>query len=582
MTAPNIQELTNDLWQEKYRPKRLSEYLDYQKYADRITSWMRPIRETGRTPKPFLVLYGEPGVGKTTMAHCIYAEYGDYSVIECNASESRTKDELHKVLQTGTYVQEFTSKGLVKKRIGIIMDELDGIYGNEMDGIGEIVNNTFKEPLDRKVKGYKDMDHAVRYPVILTSNSLKGEKYKAILDHAVAIKVSLPTVDSLVQLGSRICIAEGIPLTKVKLRQLAILDAAMDYRVLISNLYRVKLDMDRSANSDALPTPAHQEQLATASLDRIILETRINSQLANFVNLPVHNMIGTVLTHIPEHDNLLLSRDTSGQPLPPEFQDFKQIYDQRLLHAIESDMAVYYNDLLDNIPGIMSSIGHELLKLAAAKKRPARPVLQKLLAIMSHLSGTFRQLMPLEDTMAKERDSEPKMALFKYLTYSLFGMTIALNQLNQHRMTAKPVVKDLSVEYHHQYNSFKQTSMMISNNISLAWNDLVQENQTQPRINQPAAFITQDPELMYIAANSVRISQPLKSLETVRREKQYQSALNKISGQLAHTNTTNTTTNATFAPVSKSPTQKTQPTQESKSTSRTTELKTKTTSAKKK
>lgn len=531
MSDTGNQGLTNDLWQEKYRPTKLSEYLDYHKYADRITSWLRPIRESGRTPRPFLVLYGEPGVGKTTMAHCIYAEYGDYSVIECNASDARTKDELHKVLQTGTYMHEFTAQGIIKKRIGIIMDELDGIYGNELDGIGEIVNNTFIDPIDRKVKGYKDLDYPVQYPVILTSNSLKGDKYKAILDHAVAIKVSLPTVDALVQLGTRICLAEGIPLTKVKLRQLAILDAAMDYRVLISNLYRVKLDMGR-ANTNTLPTPSQLEQLAIASMDRIILETRINSQLANFVNLPVHNMIGTVLTHIPEHDKLLYAEDKLGHRLPHEFAEFKLIYDQRLLHAIESDTAVYYNDLLDNIPIVMSSIGHELLKVAAAKKCPTRPILQKLLGIMSHLSRTYCQLMPLEDTMAKERDSEPKSQLFKYLTYSLFGMTVILNQLNQRRGTTQLVVKDLLVEYHHQYNSFKQTTMMITNNISLARNDLSQQTQTQARINQLAAFITQDPELMYITANSAKIPQRFKSLASVCHEKQYQSALNKISGQL--------------------------------------------------
>jgi len=530
----------NDLWQEKYRPTKLSEYLDYQKYADRITSWLRPIRESGRTPRPFLVLYGEPGVGKTTMAHCIYAEYGDYSVIECNASEARTKDELHKVLQTGTYVHEFTMKGIVKKRIGIIMDELDGIYGNELDGIGEIVNNTFMEPIDRKVKGYKDIDYQVRYPVILTSNSLKGDKYKAILDHAVAIKVSLPTVEALVQLGSRICTAEGIPLTKVKLRQLASLDAAMDYRVLISNLYRVKLDMGRTdkltSNPDTLPGISNLEQQAIASLDRIILETRINTQLANFVNLPVHNMIGTILTHIPEHDILIHNRDTRGQPLPSNFAEFKQIYDQRLLHAVESDMAVYYNDLLDNIPIVISAIGHEILKAAAAKKHPPRPILLKLLGIMSHLAQTYRQLMPLEDTMAKERDSEPKMQLFKYLIYSLFGMTVILNQLNQRSGTATPVVKDLLVEYHHQYNSFKQTAMMITNNISLAWNNIPHEsNATQQYINQPAAFLTQDPELMYIVANSAKLPHEFQSLKPICQDKLYQSALSKISTQLTVT-----------------------------------------------
>jgi hypothetical protein len=343
----------------------------------------------------------------------------------------------------------------------------------------------------------------------------------------------------------------------------------MDYRVLISNLYRVKLDMGR-ANPGGLPDCDSPEQLAVASLDRIILETRINTQLANFVNLPVHNMIGTVLTHVPEHDILLHARDIHGKQLPPEFQEFKLIYDQRLLHAIESDMAVYYNDLLDNIPGIMSSIGHELLKLAAAKKRPARPVLQKLLVIMSHLSQTYRKLMPLEDTMAKERDSEPKMALFKYLTYSLFGLTVTLMQLNQTRSTAKPVVKDLPVEYHHQYNSFKQTLMMISNNISLAWNDLAPQNQTHQTIRQPAAFITQDPELMYIATNSKRIPHVFRPLESICHEKQYQSALNKITGQLVPNGT-----------VSTSP-KKITSTQDTKTVSRISDAKTKITPVKKK
>jgi len=144
--------------------------------------------------------------------------------------------------------------------------------------------------------------------------------------------------------------------------------------------------------------------------------------------------------------------------------------------------------------------------------------------------------MPLEDTMAKERDSEPKMQLFKYLIYSLFGMTVILNQLNQRSGTATPVVKDLLVEYHHQYNSFKQTAMMITNNISLAWNNIPHEsNATQQYINQPAAFLTQDPELMYIVANSAKLPHEFQSLKPICQDKLYQSALSKISTQLTVT-----------------------------------------------
>lgn len=539
---------TNDLWQEKYRPKLLSEYLDYQKYADRVSSWLRPIRDSGRTPRPFLVLYGEPGVGKTTLAHCIFAEY-DYAVIECNTSESRSKDELHKILQTGKYVFEYTEKGLIKKPVGIIMDELDGIYGNELDGISEIINNTFIDQVDKKVKGYKDLDYQVRYPVILTSNSLKGDKYKAILDHAVSIKVSLPTIDSLTNLGARICQAEDIPLSRVKIRQLASLNSAMDYRVLISNLYRIKLDIGRLvcgdlravansaplqavANSGHLPDYPPPEQIQKqvhASLERIIIETRINTQLANFINLPVFNMIGTIITHIPEHQIMLYARDLEGKQLPEEFADFKLIYDQRLQHAIDSDIVVYYNDLLDNIPIIMCAIGHELLKASAAEKRPTRPILLNLLKIMSRIAECYRKLMKYEDLMNGERDSEQKQRLFGYITYNLYAITILLNQLNLHPKKPEVIVRDMPVEYHYNYNLFKQNSSLISNNIMFAVTDIRSETSTQPFYNYTSSLINQDPELLYITANSPKLPASLSNLAQIANEKQYQSAIKKIN-----------------------------------------------------
>ena len=74
---------------------------------------------------------------------------------------------------------------------------------------------------------------------------------------------------------------------------------------------------------------------------------------------------------------------------------------------------------------------------------------------------------------------------------------------------------------------------MITNNISLAWNDIVPDpNASQQYINHQAAFMTQDPELMFIAANSAKLPQVFQSLKPVLQEKQYQSALNKIAGQL--------------------------------------------------
>jgi replication factor C small subunit len=74
------------LWVEKYRPKKIDEYVwrdDQQRRQVEI--WIK------EKSIPHLLLSGSPGIGKTTMAKLLISEIGieEYDVLEINASRER-------------------------------------------------------------------------------------------------------------------------------------------------------------------------------------------------------------------------------------------------------------------------------------------------------------------------------------------------------------------------------------------------------------------------------------------------------------------------------------------------------------
>jgi DNA polymerase III delta prime subunit len=235
---------SEESWLEKYRPKTFKEYLNYNDYSGIVNEWIKPFMEDNSniskhhncTSKPFLILYGPPSYGKTTLAHCIFNEF-DFEILECNASDTRNKSKLEKRIKTGKTSFEMKADGSGFKPYGLILDELDGLTSGDNGGVDTIMKIAFITD-DKLVK---NNEYKVRYPIICTTNSIKEKKILPILKFGELITMNKPSKEALFNLGKQIIKAEKIPITQKLLKEY--ISENDDYRLLINKLYMLYVDL---------------------------------------------------------------------------------------------------------------------------------------------------------------------------------------------------------------------------------------------------------------------------------------------------------------------------------------------------
>jgi DNA polymerase III delta prime subunit len=146
---------------EKYRPKKISEFIGNTEIIDLLKNWLskfdNPENKTCKSKYANILLTGSPGIGKTTLAKIILEEYG-YEVLEFNASDGRNADSLDNIFKelfhNNTNIL-FQLQGKVQK-IGVIMDEIDGLTIGDKGGM-------------KRLQYYLGKNNFI-LPIILTSN----------------------------------------------------------------------------------------------------------------------------------------------------------------------------------------------------------------------------------------------------------------------------------------------------------------------------------------------------------------------------------------------------------------------------
>ncbi|MBP2133198.1 replication factor C large subunit [Methanomicrobium sp. W14] len=137
-------------WVEKYRPKTLGEIVGNKQAVRQMAEWAK----NWRVGSPPLLIYGKPGIGKTSSAYALASDM-NWEVVELNASDQRTKGVIERI--AGSTATTMSLTGSFRKLL--LLDEADNLHGTADRGGARAIMDVIKNS---------------RQPIILIANDLYG------------------------------------------------------------------------------------------------------------------------------------------------------------------------------------------------------------------------------------------------------------------------------------------------------------------------------------------------------------------------------------------------------------------------
>ena len=241
--TPTPAQPLSQLWTTKYAPASLSQICGNKANVERIQGWLKNWPKSkkydfqkrgadGTGGYRAIIISGPPGIGKTTAAH-LAAKLEGYDVLESNASDSRSKklvengisDVINNTSLLGYFAGDGKKVDAGKKKIVLVMDEVDGMSSGDRGGVGALAKFCKKTEV----------------PLILICNERRLPKMKPFDFVAFDIKFQRPTVDQIRSRIMTICHREGLKLPPPVINAL-IEGSNKDIRQIINMISTAKLD----------------------------------------------------------------------------------------------------------------------------------------------------------------------------------------------------------------------------------------------------------------------------------------------------------------------------------------------------
>lgn len=231
----------NRLWTVKYAPTQLGQICGNKGQVEKLGTWLRNFHKNAR--KDFklagkdgsgtyraVMIHGPPGIGKTTAAHLV-AKLEGFDIVESNASDTRSKklveNGLKGVLST-TSLNGYFASGEVdtnKKKLCLIMDEVDGMSAGDRGGVGALAAVCKK----------------TQVPMILICNDRKLPKMKPFDFVTFDLPFRRPTNDMIRARIATIAHREGLKMPPNVMNAL-IEGTGADIRQVVNMISTAKLD----------------------------------------------------------------------------------------------------------------------------------------------------------------------------------------------------------------------------------------------------------------------------------------------------------------------------------------------------